>query len=98
MTYNLYNNIKESNKKTDKHAVVFVIYEEFVKEDYDHVEIWIDKDVTIFKTGDVVKDFHDAVDYGVNLGVNVIYSSTVDSFLMDNDKWKYDDENYIVEV
>lgn len=98
MTYNLYNNIKESNTKTDKHAIIFVIYEEFVKEDYDHVEIWIDKDVTIFKTGNVVKDFRDAVDYGINLGVDVIYSSTVDSFLMDNDKWKYDDENYIVEV
>jgi hypothetical protein len=88
-------------------------YEEFEPDTYAGVYIYLSQgNKQIINTGNVVKDFYDALSvakslpeykedteinlYNESLG-NIVYSSTIDNFLMDtNDKYKFDDSFKLV--
>jgi len=78
---------------------ITVEYEEFVPNSYKAVHVkYIDGTKKEYSTGDVVLDFKTALDESKDTGDMTVYSSTVDSFLMDNDGYGYDDDNYIVRI
>jgi len=78
--------------------MVFIHYEEFVKGSYFDVEAWkAEEEKKKFSTGDVVKDFSDAMEYLHDNGLPTVASSTVDNFLMDNNgDFDFDQESFLI--
>jgi hypothetical protein len=84
MESNLYNTTQKGSKEGI--SVIGIDYEEFEKGNYDKVYVYHSNNVRKdFSSGDVIKDFSEAIDYLHELGYTIICSSSVDDFLMDND-------------
>lgn len=98
MLYNTSVKGKGNITSSSKMAVIGIVHEEFEEGSYDGVYgMYGDLKETI-NTGNVVKDFKDMLNYLQSLGCSrIVYSSTVDDFLMDNNgQYGYDDNNHIV--
>jgi hypothetical protein len=84
---NLLNNQKQGKKEVNGFNFIIILAEEFVKGDYHGVNaIPYDKSENkLFFTGDIVEDWNNAVSYLEKNEVEIVCSSTLDNFLMDND-------------
>jgi hypothetical protein len=78
-------------------TVIGINSEEFVPGSYKSVYLYVGKEKKEFSTGNPVIDFKKALDYGLKFG-KVVYSSSVDNFVMDDPAYDYDENNLIVKV
>ena len=80
----LYNTTLKGNK--EGLSVIGIDYEEFEKNSYSNVYVYVtDSARKDFNSGDVIKDFSEAIHYLQELRYTIVCSSSVDDFLMDND-------------
>jgi hypothetical protein len=93
----LYNTQKGDMKCKDKISMIAVDFTEFKKGTYRAVNVYLyDGKKKTFATGDPVKDFSDGLEYAINVGGRVVYSSSVDDFVSDDGGYKYDENNMII--
>jgi hypothetical protein len=95
--------------------MIGINYTEFKARSYKNVYVhWHTNSEKLFESGDVVRDFHDGLEFAKSLKEfnskykipllnmsdgNIAYSSTIDNFLMDtNEKYMYSEEGEVVKV
>ena len=97
--YNLYNTSKEgTSDDDDRFNFISIDAEEFVRGDYKGINTTdgLTNKKEKFYSGDVEKDFTDAMKSLTN-GLRTIFSSSIFNFLIDNDgDYIFDDENFTI--
>jgi hypothetical protein len=75
-------------------SVIGINYDEFKPGSYKSTYLHVDEKRMIFNTGDPVEDFKSAILFGRTRGV-VLYSSSVDHFIVDDPAYSYDENGLI---